>query len=278
MIETSNRYERIPRGITQSNVSHAADSLLRAGERPTIDKVRAKIGKGSPNTINPLLDAWWKTLSARLDSGPAALHRLPESVAHVAEALWMQALDESKRRVLLEQRDSARLAELDKQRLELRSHVLTLREGELDSRVRDRDRTVEELNVRLRELSEALRKEQATRELLATQLVATESTRLIPRRRFRPTRGMMRSHPKFQPIKRVASKKSKALFERSVGNKFATRIVATDSRESRQRIGKANRARAPDSPMPGEGRSPNGPARRRTIKTAKGNEKRRPRG
>src|SRR5277367_5179714 len=97
-----------PRGITQSDVSHAADTLLRSGERPTIEKVRAKIGKGSPNTINPMLDAWWKTLSARLDTGPQALHRLPESVAHIAEAMWMQALDEGKRRALMEQRDSAR--------------------------------------------------------------------------------------------------------------------------------------------------------------------------
>jgi hypothetical protein len=166
-----------PRGITQSDVSHAADSLLRAGERPTIDKVRAKIGRGSPNTINPMLDAWWKTLSARLDAGPQALHRLPESVAHIAEALWMQALDEGKRRAALEQRDSTRLAELDKQRLELRSHVLTLREGELDSRLRNRDRTIEDLNLRLRELSGALRKEQATQELLLRQITASKSAR-----------------------------------------------------------------------------------------------------
>jgi hypothetical protein len=55
--------------------------MLRAGDRPTIDKVRGRIGKGSPNTINPMLDLWWKTLSARLDSGPTALHRLPESIA-----------------------------------------------------------------------------------------------------------------------------------------------------------------------------------------------------
>jgi hypothetical protein len=159
-----------PRGITQSDVSHASDSLLRSGTRPTIEKIRAKIGRGSPNTINPMLDAWWKTLSARLDSGPAALHRLPESIAHIAEALWMQALEEGKRRAVLEQRDSARLAELDKQRLELRSHVLTLREGELDSRMRDRDRTIENLNLRLRELTGVLRKEQATRELLNLKL------------------------------------------------------------------------------------------------------------
>jgi Plasmid replication region DNA-binding N-term len=172
-----------PRGITQSDVSHAADSLLRAGMRPTIDKVRAKIGKGSPNTINPLLDAWWKTLSARLDSGPAALHRLPESVAHVAEALWMQALEEGKRRALLEQRNSARLAEFDKQRLELRSHVLTLREGELDSRLRDRDRTIEDLKLRLRELTGVLRKEQATRELLSRQIAEAQPARLHKHRR-----------------------------------------------------------------------------------------------
>jgi Plasmid replication region DNA-binding N-term len=85
-----------PRGVTQSDVSHAADSLLRAGMRPTNDKVRAKIGKSSLTTISPLLDSWWKTLSARLDSGPAALHRLPETVTHIAEALWMHALEQGK--------------------------------------------------------------------------------------------------------------------------------------------------------------------------------------
>ena len=68
-----------------------------------------------------MLDAWWKTLAARLDAAPAALHRLPEPIAHIAEALWMQALEQAKRRATLEQRDSARLTELDKQRLELRS-------------------------------------------------------------------------------------------------------------------------------------------------------------
>jgi hypothetical protein len=117
-----------------------------------------------------MLDAWWKTLSARLDSGPSALHRLPETVAHIAEALWMQALEEAKRRPALEQRDSARVTELDKQRIEVRSHVLSLREGELDSRLRDRERTIEELKLQQRALTGLLRKEQATRELLTTKL------------------------------------------------------------------------------------------------------------
>src|ERR1700692_988202 len=137
------------RGVTAADVEGAADSLLRAGHRPTIDRIREKLGKGSPNTINPLLDTWWKRLSARLDSGPAALHRLPETVAHVAEALWMQALDEGRRRAQLELKSVQRASAEQQQNLEVRSHVLTLREGELDARLHERERTITELNLRL---------------------------------------------------------------------------------------------------------------------------------
>jgi Plasmid replication region DNA-binding N-term len=175
--DPSKAYATPSRGIRRSDVNQAADALLRSGERPSVEKIRAKIGSGSPNTVNPMLDAWWKTLGSRLDSGPAALHRLPESIAHIAEALWIQALEDSRRRVLIEQRETARVAELDKDRLELRSHVLSLREGELDSRLHDRDRTIEELQLRLRELTGLLRKEQATREGLTRQLTELQSAR-----------------------------------------------------------------------------------------------------
>jgi len=173
-------------GVSQSDVSHAADALLRSGERPTIDKVRAKIGKGSPNTINPMLDTWWKTLAARLDLGPAAFHRLPEVVAHVAEALWMHATEEARTRVRAELKAADRQNAEKEQTLEVRSHVLTLREGELDSRLRDRDRTIEELHLRLRELTGALRKEQAMRDLLARQIAARPLDRV---RSARPQRS-----------------------------------------------------------------------------------------
>jgi hypothetical protein len=180
------------RGVSQSDVSHAADSLLRAGERPTIEKVRAKIGKGSPNTINPLLDAWWKTLSARLDAGPQALHRLPETVAHVAEALWMQALDEGRRRAHTELKTSERSAETKEQNLEVRSHVLTLREGELDSRLRDRERTIDDLNLRLRGLTLLLRKEQAARQSLSRQITELQSARAPKSKTRRPPNPLAR--------------------------------------------------------------------------------------
>src|SRR5258707_14571225 len=53
---------------------------------------------------------------------------------------------------------------------------LTLREGELDSRLRDRDRTIEDLNLRLHELTGLLRKEQATHELLAREIAERQTT------------------------------------------------------------------------------------------------------
>src|ERR1700686_884500 len=164
-----------PRGVSSTDVERAAAALLRLGERPTIEKIPASPGGGSPTTINPLPDAWWKRLSARLDAGPAALHRLPESVAHVAEALWMQALDEGRRRALLEQRMMDRALAQDKERLELRSHVLTLRESELEARVLDRDRTIAELTGRIDMLTGMLQKEQATRDSVSRRLSAVEA-------------------------------------------------------------------------------------------------------
>jgi len=175
MTEAPKPYVSPSRGVTASDVERAADALLRTGERPTIEKIRTTLKGGSPNTINPLLDAWWKRLSARLDSGPAALHRLPESVAHVAEALWMQALDEGRRRAQLELKSQERSTADQQQTLDVRSHVLSLREGELDSRLRDRDSTITTLTQQLRELTLLLRKEQATGTALMRRTIFLEA-------------------------------------------------------------------------------------------------------
>src|SRR5580704_4181927 len=162
------------RGITGRDVELAADALLRQGERPTIERIREKIGRGSPNTINPLLDAWWKRLASRLDAGPAALHRLPESVAHVAEALWMQALDEGRRRAEQEISRQVRDAARTTNDLDVRSHVLSLREGELESRLKDRERAQAALEAQVQDLTRLLRKEQATRDAQARRITFLE--------------------------------------------------------------------------------------------------------
>jgi hypothetical protein len=195
------RYGSPSRGITGRDVELAADALLRGGERPTIEKIREKIGRGSPNTINPLLDVWWKRLAARLDAGPAALHRLPESVAHVAEALWMQALEEGRRRAEQERTRVVRNTVRGQADLDVRSHVLSLREGELESRLKDRERTQALLEAQLQDLTILLRKEHASREaqakriaILEGQLLARPTPRATPRGAKPPLSPKKRAH------------------------------------------------------------------------------------
>ena len=82
------------RGITAEQVADTADSLLQAGERPTIERIRAQLGSGSPNTINRHLDAWWAELGGRLQEKTAklALPQAPETVVAAASTLWTEAL------------------------------------------------------------------------------------------------------------------------------------------------------------------------------------------
>ena len=162
-------------GITSADVERAADSLLRDGERPTIEKVRAQLGRGSPNTINPMLDQWWQRLAARLDAGPAALQRIPEPVAHAAELLWMQALQESRRRVALETRSSKAALDRDRQDLAVQTHVLSLRESEVRARLEQAEQRTRQLEAEVQALTTMLRKEQASRLAVERRLAETQS-------------------------------------------------------------------------------------------------------
>jgi len=225
-ISPSPHYGAFSRGVSSRDVELAADTLLRAGERPTIEKVREKIGRGSPNTINPLLDLWWKRLAARLDAGPAALHRIPEGVLHVAEALWMQALEESRRRAEQELSREGRAATRTQADLEVRSHVLTLREAELDSRLKDRERLNALLEAQIHELKVELRKERATTHLLTERVAALEAIRpAVQRRPPKPSsqskskapqgRGRLtRPRPRSQPRRKQTRSRSRALRRR----------------------------------------------------------------
>jgi hypothetical protein len=182
MSEKPQRYGSPSRGVNSKDVAQAADALLRAGDRPTVDRIRAHIGSGSPNTVGPLLDAWWRTLAARLDAGPAALHRIPESIAQIAEALWLQALEEGRRRALLEQHRKEQALALDKDRLELRGHVLSLREGELEAQLRERDKRIADLAEEIHSLRTFIAKSRASEESTNRRALTLE-TRLAAARR-----------------------------------------------------------------------------------------------
>jgi hypothetical protein len=82
------------RGITESDVHNAADALVAAGERPTVERIRAHLGTGSPNTVTRWLDTWWGKLGSRLSTHQAALGMpdAPAAVTALAARWWEQAL------------------------------------------------------------------------------------------------------------------------------------------------------------------------------------------
>jgi len=87
------RTPRSPR-LTREDVFAAADAVLIAGGRVTIDRVRSHLGRGSPNTIQEHLEAWWSRLGSRLKDVPGReFPDLPEEVALALQALWTTALE-----------------------------------------------------------------------------------------------------------------------------------------------------------------------------------------
>lgn len=123
---------KLPRGVQTADVWDAADAVLMAGQRPTIERVRQKLGRGSPNTVAPMLEAWFAQLGQRLGSmsgggaGNAAVPgamttpgqpQPPATVLDLAQSLWDAALDQA-RQAAQQQWESAQ-AELAHQRSEL---------------------------------------------------------------------------------------------------------------------------------------------------------------
>lgn len=84
------------RGITQEQVNAAADTILSAGENPTVEKVRAALGTGSPNTVTRMLDTWRGQLGERLRQ-LCALPELPDPVGQAMIDLWRLASEQAER-------------------------------------------------------------------------------------------------------------------------------------------------------------------------------------
>ncbi|MBC8982344.1 DNA-binding protein [Pseudomonas lurida] len=78
-------------GVPENDVFAAADAVLARGERPTVERVRLHLGRGSPARIGGLLDQWWARLAERLN-GATRLPKLPTEVAEAFVAVWQQSI------------------------------------------------------------------------------------------------------------------------------------------------------------------------------------------
>jgi len=78
-------------GVPENEVFAAADAVLARGERPTVERVRLELGRGSPARVGGLLDQWWARLALRLN-GETRLPTLPGEVSQAFVAVWQQAI------------------------------------------------------------------------------------------------------------------------------------------------------------------------------------------
>lgn len=80
----------MPVGVPEQEVFAAADAVLARGERPTVERVRTELGRGSPARVGTLLETWWEALAQRL-AGEARLPALPGDVAQAFTDVWRTA-------------------------------------------------------------------------------------------------------------------------------------------------------------------------------------------
>ncbi|WP_170936017.1 DNA-binding protein [Pandoraea sp. PE-S2R-1] len=183
------------RGISELDVWSAADTLLMAGQRPTIERIRQQLGRGSPNTVSPYLDAWFAGLGARLKGasgggGIAGLPEgvaMPETVARAAMDLWALALTEGRdalaeeaasRRAVLDAREAALAA--DREALEQARAVLHERVASAEVAAADARQARDEAQAQARRAEALLIDAQAdavtSRQAVADARVAAQAT------------------------------------------------------------------------------------------------------
>lgn len=86
--------QKSSRGVRQYEVDAAADALLAEGQRPTVERVRMKMGRGSPNTVAPMLEVWFAGLAPRLgvaSGGQGQPPGVPPAIRQGMEQLWESA-------------------------------------------------------------------------------------------------------------------------------------------------------------------------------------------
>ncbi|MFW2353907.1 DNA-binding protein [Hydrogenophaga sp.] len=125
----------------------AADAVLAQGERPTIERVRTHLGRGSPNTVAPMLDAWYASLGKRLDAGNSGdgageKGTLPAPVLRAARALWGRAQQHA-------QEKAAESVRIDRSMLEQQVEGLAATRNELDQEQQKLDERSEALGAAL---------------------------------------------------------------------------------------------------------------------------------
>lgn len=112
------------RGITETDVHTAADELVAKGERPTVERIRAHLGTGSPNTVTRWLETWWNRLGTRLQPARPDLEDAPAVLVELAGQWWELALKHAKETARRELASSERALASERDALEASSRLV----------------------------------------------------------------------------------------------------------------------------------------------------------
>jgi hypothetical protein len=166
---------RIRSNVSYADVERAAIAILKSERRPTVETIREALGGGSPDTIGDALRRFWRDLGARIDGDPAALTRMPAEIAEIADGMWQRALKLSSEAA--NHNDNAareRLRQLEVE-TDIKQRSFELREREIDTQARERERALADARDHLLSLSKALSREQATNQAQERRIADLET-------------------------------------------------------------------------------------------------------
>lgn len=232
------------RGVQQADVWTAADGLIAEGLRPTIERVRQKLGRGSPNTVSPMLEAWFATLGPRLALNQVGPEKggMPESVQQAMAKLWDAALATA-------QEQAAQFLDLAHQALGKERSALAIRESELElqAKLQDERRTaleaataeaqsqVAKLNSRLQEAHAQLARRAIEIEQAQSNLNALGS-QLTEERKLRDLE-VKRHAEERQRLESRAIANDRRLLQQLDQERQSVKLAQTATKEAEQRAG-----------------------------------------
>jgi hypothetical protein len=209
----------------RERVAEAAHALAERGLKPTVARIRAALGGGSPNDLAPALKSWREARAedpaAASQQGIARGGRIPPPIADLARELWQRALAAATLDLQYgpaARRVTAKAAEVESLRTQLnaaRQHL----ERESSAYGELRAQAARHEAIARHALTRAEQAETRVRDLLrelgeARQKIAQFTAELKQGKPAYPTRGRhsvgqaKRVKPTSSPTRRPASRKS----------------------------------------------------------------------
>jgi hypothetical protein len=209
--------------VSYLDVERAALDVLADGQRPSVESIRTRLGRGSPATIATYLKRFWRDVGIRAQGDPAALTRLPSEIAEAVEAIWQRSLALAAQSAKHD--DNAARERLERIRIEneVRAQSFEMREKEFEAAARERDRSLNESRSQVNTLMSELSSNRATMRAQVQRIIdlgaqiedyrrqlarlierAVTRNRALAERKPRPAN---RPKPPRKPKRRVSPKK-----------------------------------------------------------------------